>query len=177
MCVYYCRTYYKAVRGGGRSGTREEPGTLTQGAPVFPGSSRLGIEPKTPGWLVQDPTTRPIGDLIQTIGGSGAHHGGAGELGKFFWGVEFRMRPLEYKGCLLHTAPCTRGATDNSVHGGAAPSYSTHADAVSKELAGVGCAAGGGWFGDGEGWQQRRLQRWRQQRQQQLQRWQRQQRL
>ena len=37
------------------------------------GSSRLGIEPKTPGWLVQDPTTRPIGDLIPTIGGSGAH--------------------------------------------------------------------------------------------------------
>ena len=53
----------------------EEPGTLTQGhgAPVFPGSSRLGIEPKTPGRLVQDPTTRPIGDLIPTIGGSGAH--------------------------------------------------------------------------------------------------------
>ena len=54
-------------------GTREEPGTLRQGATVFPGSSRLGIEPKTPGWLVQDPTTRPIGDLIPTIGGSGAH--------------------------------------------------------------------------------------------------------
>jgi hypothetical protein len=51
------------------SGTREEPGTLTQGAPVFPGSSRLGIEPKTPGWLVQDPTTRPKRDLIPTIGG------------------------------------------------------------------------------------------------------------
>jgi hypothetical protein len=39
-------------------GTREceEPGTLTQGAPVFPGSSRLGIEPranlKTPGVCV-----------------------------------------------------------------------------------------------------------------------------
>ena len=48
-------------------GTREEPGTLTQGAPVFPGSSRLGIEPKTPGWLVQDPTTSPSGDLIPTI--------------------------------------------------------------------------------------------------------------
>jgi hypothetical protein len=31
--------------GGEWSGTREEPGTLTQGAPVFPGSSRLGIEP------------------------------------------------------------------------------------------------------------------------------------
>jgi hypothetical protein len=42
-------------------GTREEPGTLTQGAPVFPGSSPLGIEPKTPGLLVQDPPTRPIG--------------------------------------------------------------------------------------------------------------------
>jgi hypothetical protein len=54
-------------------GTREEPGTLTQGAPVFPGSSRLGIEPKTPGWLVQDPTTRQIGDLIPTIRGSGTH--------------------------------------------------------------------------------------------------------
>jgi len=25
------------------SGTREEPGTLTQGAPVFPGSSRLAV--------------------------------------------------------------------------------------------------------------------------------------
>ena len=56
-------------------GTLEEPGTLTQGAPVFPGSSRLGIEPKTPGWLVPDPTTRPIGDLIPTIGGSGTHPG------------------------------------------------------------------------------------------------------
>ena len=58
-----------------RDGTREEPGTFTQGASVFPGSSRLGIEPKTPGSLVQDPTTRPIGDLIPTIGGSGAHPG------------------------------------------------------------------------------------------------------
>jgi hypothetical protein len=36
-------------RGGG---THQEPGTLIQGAPVFPGSSRLGIEPKTPGWRV-----------------------------------------------------------------------------------------------------------------------------
>ena len=56
-------------------GTREEPGTLRQGAPVFPGSSRMGIEPKPPGCLVKDPTTRPIGDLIPTIGGSGAHPG------------------------------------------------------------------------------------------------------
>ncbi len=42
-------------------GPVEEPGTLTQGAPVFPGSSRLGIEPSTPevlaAWLVQDRTT------------------------------------------------------------------------------------------------------------------------
>jgi len=45
-------------------GTREEPSTLTQGATVFPGSSRLGIEPKTPRWLVKDPTTRPIGDQL-----------------------------------------------------------------------------------------------------------------
>ncbi len=56
VCVYYCRTYYKAVRGGG--GTREEPGTLiTQGGALFSLVPlvwvSLGIEPKTPGWLVQ----------------------------------------------------------------------------------------------------------------------------
>jgi hypothetical protein len=40
VCIYNCSTYYKAVR----VGTREEPGTLTPGgAPVFPGSSRLGM--------------------------------------------------------------------------------------------------------------------------------------
>jgi hypothetical protein len=33
----------------------------TQGAPVFPGSSRVGIEPKTTGWLGQDRTTSPSG--------------------------------------------------------------------------------------------------------------------
>ena len=59
--------------GGGNQivnrGTSEEPGTLTQGAPVFPGPFRLGIEPKTPGWLVQDPTTSPFGDLEPTQGG------------------------------------------------------------------------------------------------------------
>jgi hypothetical protein len=67
VCVYYCRTGCVFITAGpitklcawGRRrvedmcGTREEPGTLIQGAPVFPGSSRLGIEPKTPGWLVQ----------------------------------------------------------------------------------------------------------------------------
>jgi hypothetical protein len=45
---------------------------------IVKGSSRLGIEPKTPGWLVQDPTTSPSGDLIPTSRGSGAHPGGAG---------------------------------------------------------------------------------------------------
>ncbi len=56
-------------------GTREEPGTLTHVAPVFPGSSHVGIEPKAPGWLVQDPTTSSLGDLIPTIRGSGPHPG------------------------------------------------------------------------------------------------------
>jgi hypothetical protein len=37
--------------------------------------THLGIEPKTPGWLVQDPTTSPSGDLIPTIRGSGGHPG------------------------------------------------------------------------------------------------------
>jgi hypothetical protein len=45
-------------------GPVEEPCTLTQGAPVFPGSSRLGIEPKTlpatlAGWLVPLKTEPP----------------------------------------------------------------------------------------------------------------------
>jgi hypothetical protein len=59
VCVYYCRTYYKAVRVGGgvrecvevcvfitagpitkmfawgEGGTREEPGTSTQGVALF----------------------------------------------------------------------------------------------------------------------------------------------
>ncbi len=45
--------------GGGGDGTREEPGTFTQGAPVFPGSSRLGIEPKLQGgWCKTQPPGR-----------------------------------------------------------------------------------------------------------------------
>ena len=39
-------------------GTREDPGTLKQGAPVFPGSSRLGIEPKQGGWCKTQPPGR-----------------------------------------------------------------------------------------------------------------------
>ena len=49
-----------------------EPGTSTQGAPVFPGSSRVGIEPKTPGWLVQDRTTSPSGIWSPPWAGRGA---------------------------------------------------------------------------------------------------------
>jgi len=44
-------------------------------APCFPWFLSFGIEPKTPGWLVQSPTTSPSGDLIPTIKGSGAHPG------------------------------------------------------------------------------------------------------
>jgi len=51
VVVMYYSTFYKTVREGG---TREESGTLTQDAPVFPGSSRLGIEPKTPGYFYTD---------------------------------------------------------------------------------------------------------------------------
>jgi hypothetical protein len=46
-------------------GPVEEPGTLSQGAPVFPGSFRLGIEPKTlGGWCKTEPPAHQ---------GSGAH--------------------------------------------------------------------------------------------------------
>jgi hypothetical protein len=56
-------------RGGG---TREEPGTLIQGAPVFPGSSRLGIEP------CQTQNSRVAGARPnhQPIGGSDPNHQG-----------------------------------------------------------------------------------------------------
>ncbi len=40
------------------TGTREEPGTLTQGDSLFSLELSLGIEPKTPGRLVHHPTTR-----------------------------------------------------------------------------------------------------------------------
>ena len=46
VCLLLQYLMQSCSRGGG---TREEPGTLIQGAPVFPGSSRLGIERKTPG--------------------------------------------------------------------------------------------------------------------------------
>jgi hypothetical protein len=41
---------------------------FTKGAPVFPGSSRLGIQPKTPWWLVQDRTTSTSGSGAQKCG-------------------------------------------------------------------------------------------------------------
>ncbi len=40
VCLLLQDLLQSCSRGG--SGTREEPGTLTQGAPDFPGSSRLG---------------------------------------------------------------------------------------------------------------------------------------
>ena len=52
MCVYFCSTYYKAVRVW--RGIVED---MCYERLI----SRLGIEPKTPGWLVQDPTTSPEG--------------------------------------------------------------------------------------------------------------------
>ena len=62
MCLLLQDLLQSCARGGGGewrtcAGTREEPGTLTQGAPVFPGSSRLGIEPKTPGGTREEPGT------------------------------------------------------------------------------------------------------------------------
>ena len=42
LCVYVCVLLLQdLLQSCARGGTREEPGTLTQGAPVFPGSSRL----------------------------------------------------------------------------------------------------------------------------------------
>ena len=48
---------------------RRTEGVQRQGDPVFPCSSRLGIELKTPGCLVQDPTTRLIGSREHAGGG------------------------------------------------------------------------------------------------------------
>jgi hypothetical protein len=79
VCVYYCSTYYKTVRvwgGGGqwRTGTREEPGNLTQGGALF---SLIPLvwesNPKLQGdWCKTLPPSSPSWDLIPTIRGSGA---------------------------------------------------------------------------------------------------------
>jgi hypothetical protein len=42
-CVDHESAHHALANAGGRDGTREEPGTLTQGAPVFPGSSRSSL--------------------------------------------------------------------------------------------------------------------------------------
>ena len=97
-----------------RAGTREEPGTLTQGAPVFPGSSRLGIKPKTPRWLVQDPTTSPSGDLIPTIRGSQA-----------FLTLEFKFSRLRDhpQGPGTHTGEGSLAMVEVVIRGSPARSY------------------------------------------------------
>jgi hypothetical protein len=101
-----------------RGGTREEPGTLTQGAPVFPGSSLLGIEPKTPGWLVQGavPGTpggrralvgSPLASALERGGSLRAGTWGAGRLGVFprcgvghAWTLGLVRRPVAISGLL-----------------------------------------------------------------------------
>jgi len=51
-------------------GTREEPGTLTQGAPVFSGSSRLELNRTQNSRMAgARPHHQPIGDLEPTQGG------------------------------------------------------------------------------------------------------------
>jgi len=76
VCVYYCSTYYKAVREG--AGTREEPVTLTQGqvAPCFFLVPLVWeSNPKLQGgWCKTQPPAH-LEDLIPTIRGSGAHPG------------------------------------------------------------------------------------------------------
>ena len=58
IVVYYCSTYYM--------GPGEELGTCTQGAPVFPGSSRLGMNLKLQGgWCKTEPPAHR--DLETTV--------------------------------------------------------------------------------------------------------------
>ena len=61
-----------------RTGTRDEPGTLTQGGAPF--SLVPLVWESNPNSRVTgaSPTTSPSVDLIQTIRGSGAHPGDAG---------------------------------------------------------------------------------------------------
>ena len=91
VCVYYCSTYYiwgsvfinavpitKLFAWGGEGGedltrddgTREEPGTVTQGGAPF--SLVPLVWQSNPqlqgGWLSASPTASPLGDLIPTIG-------------------------------------------------------------------------------------------------------------
>jgi hypothetical protein len=53
-------------------GPVRNPVLLHRVAPCFSWFLSFGNRTKTPGWLVQDPTTSPSGDLIPTIRGSGA---------------------------------------------------------------------------------------------------------
>ena len=74
-CSYRNKTYqiWSPPRAG--LGPVRNPVLLHRVAPCFPWFLSFGIEPKTPEWLVQDPTASPSGDLIPTIRGSGAHPG------------------------------------------------------------------------------------------------------
>jgi hypothetical protein len=58
-----------------RTGTRDEPGTLTQGGALFPWFLSFGNRTQNSRVAGASPTTSPSGDLIPTIRGSGAHPG------------------------------------------------------------------------------------------------------
>jgi hypothetical protein len=75
-----------------------------QGAPVFPGSSRLGLEPKTPGWLVQDRTTSPSGIWSPPRGTSGfkqSTHGLCGVISSWSFHCEHPPLTLRLGGCII----------------------------------------------------------------------------
>jgi hypothetical protein len=85
--------------------TSEEPGTFTQGASVFPGSPRLGIEPKTPGWPVRERTTSPSGIWNPPRAGLES------KVGQVIWFLPVCVCLLQY---LLHwqRACCSRGGRE-----------------------------------------------------------------
>ena len=69
VVVYYCRTYVKAVRGGGREkGVRVLWDATSRGlcgrvGPPRTHAHRVGVEPKTPGWDAHALSHQPSGDL------------------------------------------------------------------------------------------------------------------
>jgi hypothetical protein len=73
------------------------------------GSSRLGIEPKTPGWLVQEPTTSPSGDLADP------NHQGIWSPPRA--GLESTMGASEAHGQYPHYVPsrCIKNQKESSI--------------------------------------------------------------
>jgi len=104
-----------------RAETHEEPGTLTQGAPVFPGSSRLGIEPKTQGWLVQDPTDSPSAWLgrVQKEFIRGLARRARGDLSVSVWNAADGTGMSLQQGGPRRTTACARGRAGRTGQGSA----------------------------------------------------------